>query len=405
MDRPQPRTGNVFRSFCNWFCFLSFSLGLVLLCAGRPALAQDPQPPATIPLPTGATAWELIFNDNFDGTAYDTSHWNPYANWGGNGSFNSGREKYYPSQIRVADGICNLVAEPNSGATTFIDSYKSGELISARANTAPGTPYKFSFLYGYIEARLKIVNVSGFFGAFWMLPDKNNDIAEWEIDILEVLGHDHRTMFQAYHYRPGLALDSSRNTSWTPNQGTGNNGSAPVLDYSTAYHTYGLDWQADHLAFYIDGIKSGTFPTPGIDNTNIPRTPGHVLIQQMVENSWIRATGQLLPDPRTSVDTFHVDYVRVWQGTTTGINKDPATPGLQPADIRVRPCAAGWLVQAAGLKVGTPIAVCSMTGRTVLATRLDQNRTLTLRAENFPSGIYFLQVPGRIGAERIVLVR
>jgi beta-glucanase (GH16 family) len=121
-------------------------------------------------------------------------------------------------------------------------------------------------------------------------------------------------MFQTYHYREGLPYDQARNDHWTPNRGTGNNGAAPVLDYSTDYHTYGVDWQPDHLTFYIDGIASGTFPDPGTNNSNIPRTKGYVLIQQMVENDWIRATGNLLPDPETSVDTFHVDYVRVWQG-------------------------------------------------------------------------------------------
>ena len=312
---------------------LYFSFGLGLFITGLPERVQaaDPQPPAAVPLPSGMSSWKLILNENFDGTAYDTSIWNPYADWGGVGSFNSGRENYYPSQIRVSNGICNLVAEPNPGATTFANSYKSGELISARANTGSATPYKFSFLYGYIEARLKIVNVSGFFGAFWMLPDKKNFNYEWEIDILEVLGHDHRTMFQTYHYYPGLPLDQTRNTSWTPNRGSGNNGNAPVLDYSTGYHTYGVDWQLDHLTFYIDGIASGTFPTPGTNNTNIPRTAGYILIQQMVENSWIRATAQLLPDSTASVDTFHLDYVRVWQGVNgNGIITMPPVPGQKP---------------------------------------------------------------------------
>jgi len=317
--------------------FPSFFLIPSLLLAAVVLFAQNPQPPASVPLPTNATAWQLIFNDNFDGTAYDTSRWNPYADWGGNGSFNSGRENYYPSQIRVSNGICNLVAEPNPGITTFTNSYKSGELISARANTGAATPYKVSFLYGYVEARLKIVNVSGFFGAFWMVPSKKNFTYEWEIDILEVLGHDHRTMFQTYHYYPGLPLDQSRNTSWTPNQGSGNNGTAPVLDYSTGYHTYGVDWQPEHLTFYIDGIASGTFPSAGSGNSNIANTPGYILIQQMVENSWIRSTGRLLPDSTASLDTFHVDYVRVWQGVNgPGVNTGPPVPERQPV-IAVSP--------------------------------------------------------------------
>jgi beta-glucanase (GH16 family) len=343
MDRHHSRTGNVSRGLRVFAGVLSFFVFFTIW----PANAQDPLPPASIPLPANATAWKLIFNDNFDGTAYDTSRWNPYADWGGNGSFNSGRENYYPSQIRVSNGICNLVAEPNPGITTFTNSYKSGELISARTNTNAATPYKFSFLYGYIEARLKIVNISGFFGAFWMIPAKKNYNYEWEIDILEVLGHDHRTMFQTYHYFPGLPLDQARNTSWTPNKGSGNNGGAPVLDYSTGYHTYGVDWQPDHLTFYIDGIASGKFPSPGTNNSNIANTPGYILIQQMVENSWIRATGQLLPDSAASRDTFHIDYVHVWQGTS-GNGTNPVRPllGRKPV-VEVSPNPAHGQVRFA----------------------------------------------------------
>jgi beta-glucanase (GH16 family) len=315
MHRQPHRTDALSRFFRD--CFGVLALGFVLsLTITPPAQAKNPQPPASLPLPAGAKAWKLIFNDDFNGTAYDTAKWNPYADWGKNGSFNAGREKYYASQIRVANGVCNLVAAPNPHADTFVDSYHSGELISARADTHAATPYKFDFLYGYVEARLKVTNVPGFFTAFWMIPSKKNYNYEWEIDILEVLGHDHRTMFQTYHYRPGQAPEQTRNTSWTPNKGRDKrNGAAPVLDYSTDYHTFGVDWQPDHLTFYIDGIASGSLPDPGVDNTNIPRTPGYILLQQMVENSWIRSTKQLIPDTTSSVDTLHVDYVRVWQGT------------------------------------------------------------------------------------------
>ena len=130
-------------------------------------------------------------------------------------------------------------------------------------------------------------------------------------------------MFQTYNYYPGLPLDSSRNMSWTPNNGGGNNGNAPVIDYSTAYHTFGVDWQPDHLTFYIDSMASGTFPTPGTNNANIPRTAGYILIQQMVENSWCRQPmfACTLSNAATSTDTFRIDYVRVWQGTSPADNR------------------------------------------------------------------------------------
>jgi beta-glucanase (GH16 family) len=366
---------------------------LTFVCIGAMAgiQAADPQPPSSVPLPSGAHSWKLILNDNFDGTAYDTSIWNPYSDWGGVGSFNSGRENYYPSQIKVNNGICNLVAQPNPGATTFANSYKSGELISARVNTNSATPYKFSFLYGYVEARLKIVNVSGFFGAFWMLPDKKNYNYEWEIDILEVLGHMPTDMFQTYSYYPGLPLDQSRNTSWEPRNCPDHcNGNAPTIDYSTAYHTFGVDWQPDHLTFYIDGIASGTFPTPGTNNVNIPRTAGYIIIQQMVENSWIRSTGHLIPDTTSSVDTFHIDYVRVWQGNSQAkVDNAPAAALEESGLFRVYRTSSGWMINVPA-NMG-PATLYSANGHTIVSSVRQENNRIKLNADNFVNGVYFLK--------------
>ena len=292
------------RVFCLLMC--------VAILPSAPAWAADPQPPSSVPLPAGKNTWKIIFQDEFDGSTYNTSNWAPHADWGGNGSFNNGREQYFESQIQVHDGVCHLEAQPNPGVTNFTGSYRSGEILTCRDDPGASTPYKFTFQYGYIEARIKNVNVPGFFGAFWLLPAKPNYVYEWEVDILEMLANDHNTMYQTYHYREGLPYDQSRNVSWTPNWHPGRNGTAPDIDYTTDYHTFGLDWQTNHLTFYIDGIASGTFNNPGTNNQNIPNSPGYIIIQHMVENDWCRAAGNVLANTNMS-ETFYIDYVRVWQ--------------------------------------------------------------------------------------------
>src|SRR5271157_3587178 len=142
MDMRKGKTLSKSRSVLIPILRVCFCLGLFITSLPALVHAADPLPPAAVPLPTGMNSWKLILNENFDGTAYDTSIWNPYADWGGVGSFNNGRENYYPSQIQVNNGVCHLVAQPNPGVTTFTNSYKSGELISARANTSSLTPYK-----------------------------------------------------------------------------------------------------------------------------------------------------------------------------------------------------------------------------------------------------------------------
>jgi len=198
-------------------------------------------------------------------------------------------------------------------------------------------------------------------------------------------------MFQTYHYCPGLPLDQSRNTSWTPNKGTGNNGNAPVIDYSTDYHTFGVDWQKDHLTFYIDGIASGTFPNPGTNNSNIPNTPGYILIQHMVENNWIRSTGHLLPDSTKSVDTFHIDYVRVWQGINTNTTKLIENKQRESEMARIKINQNGTIeliiLDKKISKCDADLEILNLSGSSLFKNKISDAKKIKLK-----KGIYFYKI-------------
>src|SRR5262249_55573094 len=164
---------------------------------------------------------------------------------------NSGYEHYLPSQVSVSNGTAKLVAEPLS--PPYTDSacyggkciYKSGMVSTARPN-ANGSNYLYSFTYGYVEARMKVPGTQGFFTAFWMLTTATNYVYPYEIDIVEILGHDPSDVEMHYLY-------NNRSSHYTPNHAGGVNGACATLNYSQGFHTYGMDWQPDHIAFYIDG--------------------------------------------------------------------------------------------------------------------------------------------------------
>jgi beta-glucanase (GH16 family) len=88
------------------------------------------------------------------------------------------------------------------------------------------------------------------------------------------------------------------------------NGKCAEMDYSADFHTYGVDWQPDHVAFYIDGTECGRFTAtePG----QIPNQPMQVIIDLMVDTKWQRDVKLVLPS-QTVTDHLDVDYLRVWQ--------------------------------------------------------------------------------------------
>ena len=73
-------------------------------------------------------------------------------------SFNTGKERYLPSQVRVSNGTAKLVAEPlsppyaNSACYQGQCTYKAGLVSTARPRADNGSPYLFPFTYGYVES-------------------------------------------------------------------------------------------------------------------------------------------------------------------------------------------------------------------------------------------------------------
>ncbi|NUR70154.1 MAG: glycoside hydrolase family 16 protein [Hamadaea sp.] len=255
-------------------------------------------------------SWRLAFSEEFTGSDYDHGKLSPCFDWNTGdctSTFNNGREHYQPSQVTVSNGTAKLTAAPLSPA--FADdacqsgkcTYKAGLLSTARPSAQNGAKYLYAFTYGYVEARIKFPATQGFFTAFWMLPAKTDYQYQTELDILELLGDDPSTMYMTYHY-------AGRDTSYTPNSGKHNNGACAVKDYSKNFVRMGVDWQPDHIAWYIDGKKCGQFT----NKAQIAKEPMQLILHMMVDNDWQRRWNVGLKDP-TLTRRLEVDYIRVFQ--------------------------------------------------------------------------------------------
>ncbi len=214
--------------------------------------------PAGPPAPLAAgKQWKLTFSEEFNGTDYDHSKLTPCFDWNTGectSTFNQGREHYQPSQVVVSNGTAKLIAAPlsppyqTSACQNGSCTYKAGLLSTARPRASGGAGYLYKFTYGYVESRFKFPATQGFFTAFWMLPADPSYNYQSEIDILELLGNDPTTMFMTYSY-------SGRDQSYNVNSGLHHNGACAAKDYSKGFVRMGVDWQPDHIAWYIDGVK------------------------------------------------------------------------------------------------------------------------------------------------------
>jgi len=124
-----------------------------------------------------------------------------------------------------------------------------------------GAEYRTSdhYHYGYYETSMKAIKNNGVVSSFFTYTGPSEDNPWDEIDI-EILGKD-TTKVQLNYYTNGVG-----NHEYMYDLG---------FDASLAYHTYGFDWQPDHITWYVDGKPVYTA------YSNIPSTPGRIMM-----NTW-----------------------------------------------------------------------------------------------------------------------
>jgi beta-glucanase (GH16 family) len=164
--------------------------------------------------------------------------------------------------------------------------YVSGLVQTGGNDWVSGEP-RFSFTYGYMEVRAKLPSGQGLWPAIWMMPASYND-ANGELDVLEVIGSEPNVANFNLH-RNGL----NDGEDWI----------GP--DFSEGFHTFGVDWQPDHVSWYIDGVERARMTDPAL----ICPEAMYPILNVAVGGDWPGA-----PDATTTFPaTMDVDYVRVWQ--------------------------------------------------------------------------------------------
>jgi beta-glucanase (GH16 family) len=287
--------------------------------------------------PGDVTEWILTFSDEFDAESLNPDKWateygldtycivdNPpppgepsYCNR----SNNDEKEWYIDASPTVEGGVLKLTASINDCSGDGLPDRSYAPYSCANFPYLSGmvsTHDRFSQLYGYFEARIKLVNGQGFWPAFWMIPQLPavpNPAVEYfwppEIDILEYKGQEPNTIFMNHHFSGVYPEPGSKLNNWSYGGRVGSNYSGP--DYSADFHTYAMEWQPGLIIWYIDGIEQfrSTYLTPP-GTINPPDYSGEMLIilNLAVGGGFV---DHLLPPDELLPATMEVDYVRVYQ--------------------------------------------------------------------------------------------
>lgn len=239
-----------------------------------------------------AQNWQMVWQDEFNGGI--SGDWVFETGAGGWG--NNELQYYRRENASVQNG--NLVL------TAKREAFGGSNYTSVRMKTQG----KKSWKYGKIEARIAMPSFQGIWPAFWMLGDNISSVG-WpncgEIDIMEHVNTGNQS-FGTIHWSAGNGAYA---------QYGGNTG----VNNITTYHNYTVEWDANLIKWFIDGVKFHEVSIAnGVNGTSEFHNNFFILLNLAVGGNW---PGFAI-DNNAFPTSMLVDYVRVYQNNGT-----PPPPG------------------------------------------------------------------------------
>ena len=251
------------------------------------------------------TEWRLVFSDEFNAEDYSqpvAEKWMRCQRYGAtwNRWLSDSEEVIY---LEDGDLVARAIPNPDK-ANDPVDMITGGIKSMGR----------FGFTYGYVEARIFNNLWTGNFPAFWMMPEDQS--AGWpdcgEIDIWETIDNQnlsYHTIHSNWSYDLGKTKEpqSTFNTPCTYDR----------------YHTFGLEWDATTLTWYLDGKKVGSY-TKSTNQSHLDQGQWpfdkhfHLILNQSVGNNAWAANADITHTYETRFDWVRV-YQKIGMENTDGV--------------------------------------------------------------------------------------
>ncbi|MDB5258680.1 MAG: Glucan endo,3-beta-D-glucosidase [Chitinophagaceae bacterium] len=239
--------------------------------------------------------YQLFWSDEFELTAVDETKW--AVKEGGGGFGNQEVQYYQPQNATVSGGLLHI----KLANETVVDGSTTYNYTSAKMETAS----KVDFLYGRVEASIKMPDAVGSWPAFWMLGSDIGSVG-WphcgEIDIMEWVGRGPSAATGSIFF-DGTWPDNHLSTPYNIPQGQ---------SFITDFHTFAVEWEPNEIRYYCDGNHYATYKNTTIAPKNWYFNHEFFIIL----NCAIGGTGGGTVN-FVAPQYMEVDYVRVYALPTT----------------------------------------------------------------------------------------
>ena len=298
---------------------------------------------------TAKAGYELVFSDEFNGTALNPYRWHSQLRW--DGEWNGERYEY-----RIVNGedqfYVNVLSPDEEHQREIVPVYNpfqfNGNRLAIRAALNPlksrdrttthgkldtivpqqpflsgaiSTHEKFAQKFGYFEARIKIPDHVGTFPAFWLFHERRawEGTRRTEIDIMENLGHAPHYIYNSFHYFTNVTRTYGGDANFIKPSPSGQ---IRGEDFSNDYYVYAVEWTPGNVKWLVNGEVVSE-----LSNGNVNYEELYVMINLAMGGNWTnfptnagglgRPGDQRYPtaeDIRNfSNPALEIDYVRVYK--------------------------------------------------------------------------------------------
>ena len=286
---------------------------LLMLSPSLPGLLDLPVPASGQNLDLDSR-FELVWQDEFEGTELDRTKWQ--TEWWvteRKGGF------WHEDMVSVADGNLTIKTEyfleplenrylEQWGDEINFKPYKEGWYTACIS-----TQGLAEFKYGYFEISCICPKSTGMWSAFWMMNGDVEDVDGTgkdgtEVDVFESMFYKDEWLGYGDCVQTGVIYDGYGEAS----QGVGLGKYFAENPYEE-YNTYGVEWNENEYIFYINGVETCRTSAGGVS-----QNPEWLLVScEVAGDNGIafadrHGTGKMSMEPGDTAD-FIVDYVRVYQ--------------------------------------------------------------------------------------------
>jgi beta-glucanase (GH16 family) len=317
--------------------------------------------------------WKVFWSDEFDSTALNESNWtvNPTDNPpnGEQEHYTAGHDQA-SSNIFVKNG-CLILEARNNGTIT------SGRMNSSNKKT---------FMYGRMEARMRLPLTQGMWPAFWMLGVGGGWPVCGEIDIMEGKGR--------------LPAWTSGTFHWASNNSqVGGTYTMPTGNVHDNFHLYAVEWSTDSIRWYFDNVNFVTLIKA--QHPDVPLDKQYYFIFDLAVGGGFDGN---INNTTVFPESLIVDYVRVYHWD----------PNVESATLPARQSVSAASVKNSGGSVFVVLPSCqtyyfelvSVKGEKVLSGN-GKASLFRIDVGGLSAGVYCAIVRGGFGTlkDRIVVPR